>query len=96
MSTEIESEINCEGADVNDTRCKEIDDDVVKQFKIIMIIVLIVLIAFLGFFVYNLIKCYLPKWRARLNEEKVREVNIEQDEGKGTQQIEFENIQSKL
>ena len=45
---------------------------------------------------FNLIKFYLPKWRALLNEEKEREVKIEQDEGKETQQIEFENIQSKL
>jgi hypothetical protein len=41
----------------------KIDDDIIKQFKIIMILVLIVLLIFLGFFIYNLIKCYLPKWR---------------------------------
>ena len=96
MCIEIETEINCEGADVNDSRCKEIDDNVVKQFKLIIILVLIVLIAFFIFFVYNLIKCYLPKWSGHLHEEEVRKVSIEQGEGKGTQQIEFENIQSKI
>jgi hypothetical protein len=40
-----------------------IDEDIIKQFKIIMILILIVLLIFLGFFIYNLIKCYLPKWR---------------------------------
>ena len=54
------------------------------------------LIAFFIFFVYNLIKCYLPKWSGHLHEEEVRKVSIEQGEGKGTQQIEFENIQSKI
>ena len=39
MCIEIETEINCEGADVNDTQCKEIDDNVVKQFKVIIILV---------------------------------------------------------
>ena len=49
----------------------KIDEDIIKQFKIIMILVLIVLLVFLGFFIYNLIKCYLPKWRGqnKLQEE---------------------------
>lgn len=48
---------------VNTDECKIVDDSVLRQFKIIMIFVLIILLIFLGFFIYNLIKCYLPKWR---------------------------------
>ena len=36
----------------------EIDDDVIKQFKFIITLVFIVLLCSLGYFVYNLIKCY--------------------------------------
>ena len=43
----------------------EIDDQVIKQFKFIITIVFIILICSLGYFVYNLIKCYLPKWRKK-------------------------------
>ena len=42
---------------------KELDDDIVKQFKLIITVVFIILILSLLYFVYNLIKCYLPKWR---------------------------------
>ena len=70
-------------------QCKDIDDSVIQQFKIIITIVLIVLLAFLGFFVYNLIKCYLPKWR---RERELREggtaVNIQDSSNEGAQ-IEF-------
>ncbi len=34
-----------------------------KEFKIIIMIILFILFIFLCMFVYNLIKCYLPKWR---------------------------------
>lgn len=34
-----------------------------KEFKIIIMIILVILFLFLCMFVYNLIKCYLPKWR---------------------------------
>lgn len=34
-----------------------------KEFKIVIMIVLLILVIFLCLFVYNLIKCYLPKWR---------------------------------
>lgn len=54
-----------------------IDDDVIKQFKFIIGIVFIILICSLGYFVYNLIKCYLPKWRKkRLQEESLQPAEI--------------------
>ena len=55
----------------------EIDDEVIKQFKFIITIAFIVLFLFLGYFVYNLIKCYLPKWRkTRLQEESLQPAHI--------------------
>ena len=56
----------------------DIDDEVIKQFKFIVTIVFIILLLFLGYFVYNLIKCYLPKWRkkAHLQEEKLQPAQI--------------------
>lgn len=81
--------VTCNNATTNDEQCKDIDDNVIQQFKIIITIVLIVLLAFLGFFVYNLIKCYLPKWR---RERELREggtaVNIQDTSNEGVQ-IEF-------
>ena len=67
--------VTCNNATTNDEQCKDIDDNVIQQFKIIITIVLIVLLAFLGFFVYNLIKCYLPKWR-RERERKVEIADV--------------------
>lgn len=32
------------------------------QFRFVLSCVIVVMIIFLIFFVYNLIKCYLPKW----------------------------------
>ena len=61
-------EIPINDATINNTAYSTDEDDIVFQFKIIISIVFIVLILFLGFFVYNLIKCYLPKWRK--NKEK--------------------------
>ncbi len=81
--------VTCNNSTTNDEQCKDIDDSVIQQFKIIITIVLIVLLAFLGFFVYNLIKCYLPKWR---RERELREggtvVNIQDSTNEGVQ-IEF-------
>jgi hypothetical protein len=55
----------------------EIDDQVIKQFKFIITIVFIILICSLGYFVYNLIKCYLPKWRKKkLQEESLEPAQI--------------------
>ena len=63
----------------------EIDDDIIKQFSIIIIIVFIVLVCSLGYFVYNLIKCYLPKWRnkKKLQEESLQPANIANEQKKG-------------
>ena len=58
----------------------QLDDNIVKQFKLILTIVFIVLILFLLYFVYNLIKCYLPKWR--------RQQKFQEDELKKAQIIE--------
>ena len=52
----------------------EIDDEVIKQFKFIITIVFIILLCSLGYFVYNLIKCYLPKWRKK---KKLQEESLE-------------------
>ena len=70
--------INCTNASKNDDVCKQIDNDAVKQFKILVSIVFIGLIIFLIYFIYNLIKCYLPKWRRerQLREEGERKVEI--------------------
>ena len=55
----------------------EIDDDVIKQFKFIITLVFVVLLCSLGYFVYNLIRCYLPKWRKKkLQEESLRPAQI--------------------
>jgi hypothetical protein len=56
---------------------EEIDDDVIKQFKLIISIVFIILLCSLGYFVYNLIRCYLPKWRKKkLQEESLQPAQI--------------------
>ena len=70
--------IKCSEETANKTACINDEDDIVFQFKIIISIVFIILILFLAFFVYNLIKCYLPKWRRerQLREEVERKVEI--------------------
>ena len=70
-NTNSSNPFDCLNVTVNTDDCKIVDDSVLKQFKIIMIFVLIILLIFLGFFIYNLIKCYLPKWRGqnKLQEE---------------------------
>ena len=70
--------INCTNASKNDDVCKQIDNDAVKQFKILVSIVFIGLIIFLIYFIYNLIKCYLPKWRRNRLVEENRPVEIKQ------------------
>ncbi len=62
------------------------NDQVMQQFKVILVGVFLVLLLFLAFFVYNLIKCYLPKWRNRrelvkeenANNVEVRKIEIEE------------------
>lgn len=69
--------INCTGADINNEECKAMEDSVVKQFKIIVVVVFVILLCFLGFFVYNLIKCYLPKWRrGKVQEDQLQSARI--------------------
>ena len=67
--------IKCSEATSNKTACINDEDDIVFQFKIIIGIVFVILILFLAFFVYNLIKCYLPKWR-RERERKVEIADV--------------------
>lgn len=63
------------------------NDQVMQQFKIILGGVFVILILFLAFFVYNLIKCYLPKWRNR--RELVKEENANNIE---VRKIEIEDL----
>ena len=68
----------------------EIDDDVNKQFKFIITLVFIVLLCSLGYFVYNLIRCYLPKWRKKkLQEESLQPAKIENEPRKKEIMIEL-------
>ena len=47
MSTQNKTlPINCTGADVNNEECKAMEDNVVKQFKIIVVVVFIILLCF--------------------------------------------------
>ena len=63
----------------------DIDDEVIKQFKFIITIVFIILLFSLGYFVYNLIRCYLPKWRKKkkLQEESLEPAQIITEQKKG-------------
>ena len=68
----------------NENDEQEINDDVIKQFKFIITLVFIVLLCSLGYFVYNLIRCYLPKWRKkRLQEESLQPAQIINEPKKG-------------
>ena len=67
------------------TETNEIDDDIIKQFKFIITLVFIILLCSLGYFVYNLIRCYLPKWRKKSNlqEESLQPAKIVNEPKKG-------------
>ena len=54
----------------------ELDKNLVNQFKFLIVIIFIILIIFLGLYVYNLIKCYLPKWRKKKFVDEERQVEI--------------------
>ena len=69
--------LNCTGEDADKEECKVVDEKLITQFKIMIVVVFIVLIFFLGFFIYNLIKCYLPKLRNKRLVEEHREVEIQ-------------------
>ena len=68
--------LNCTGEDKDREESKEYDSSTIKQFKILIVIVFIILIFFLGCYVYNLIKCYLPKWRKKKLFDEERNVEI--------------------
>ena len=68
--------INCTGANINNEECADFDKNVQQQFIVIISVVFIILLFFLGFFVYNLIKCYLPKWRKNRFVDETRPVEI--------------------
>jgi hypothetical protein len=66
---------------------EETKNQAMKQFYFIITLIFIILLVFLGFFIYNLIKCYLPKWRAK--KELVKgEVGTNME----SRRIEFEEI----
>ena len=67
--------LNCTGEDKDKEECN-INEQTVKQFQILIVIVFILLVFFLGCYVYNLIKCYLPKWRKKKLVEEDRQVEI--------------------
>ena len=50
-----------------------------ETFKMILIGIIVVLCVFLLFFVYNLIKCYLPKWMGNQNRLEEEDRSIEFD-----------------
>ncbi len=72
--------INCTGANINNDECLANEKAIENQFKIIVSVVFIILLIFLGFFVYNLIKCYLPKWRKNKFVDETRPVEIKHSE----------------
>lgn len=81
------NQVNC-----TNSQAEDVDSDIVANFKIIIFIVLLVLLVFLGFFVYNLIKCYLPKWtgRKRLQEDARPAEIVSSHEAKHGEGIEIE------
>ena len=62
-------------------------NEAMKQFYFIITVVFIILLVFIGFFIYNLIKCYLPKWK-----NKKELVNEDDTTRNIDRRIEFEEI----
>ena len=83
--------INCTGAEIDNEECKVMEENIVKQFKIIVVVVFVILLFFLGFFIYNLIKCYLPKWRKNRLYDETRPVEIQQSNNLGQENNEVNN-----
>ena len=82
-----------------DDKSELIDKDATEQFKLILYVIIGVLVLFLFFFVYNLIKCYLPKWTGQQNNDEheseynSREKEKERDRrNKYSNKLEFEEI----
>ena len=72
----VNKTLNCTGDDRDREECK-VEDRMVTQFKILIVIIFILLIFFLGCYVYNLIKCYLPKWRrGKVQEDQLQSAKI--------------------
>lgn len=72
-NNESNNTCNVNATGEKNSQCDQVDSSVVKQYKLILGLALIFLVICLGLFIYNLIKCYLPKWRKdskRLHEEK--------------------------
>ena len=69
--------LNCTGPDADREECKVLDEKQLRHFKIMIVIIFVLLLIFLGFFVYNLIKCYLPKWKKRRLVEETRQIEIQ-------------------
>ncbi len=82
MSSNQNKTLNCTGEDADNELCKVMDEKLIKQFKIMIVVVFIILLIFLGLFVYNLIKCYLPKWKKKKMVEEVRQVEIQNSQSK--------------
>ena len=82
MSSNQNKTLNCTGEDAENELCKVMDEKLIKQFKIMIVVVFIILLIFLGLFVYNLIKCYLPKWKKKKMVEEVRQVEIQNSQSK--------------
>jgi hypothetical protein len=70
--------------EINNTTDSEINQKATDEFKVIVTVVLVILLIFLGFFIYNLIKCYLPKWR--------RGKQLEEEHGGNSRRIEIEEM----
>jgi hypothetical protein len=64
----------------------DVSKNAAKEFKIIIMIILCILIAFMCAFVYNIIKCYLPKWR---NKRQLVEESDNSDTGHNTRKLEM-------
>ena len=64
-----------------------------NEFKLVLSCVVVVMIIFLVFFVYNLIKCYLPKWTAK-KEDKGTEENVKEKKAIRTNysQVELDEV----
>lgn len=71
----LETEVNTD---------EQAKSEAMKQFYFIITVVFIILLVFLGFFIYNLIKCYLPKWMNKRNGQLKEDTEI--------RKIEFEEI----
>jgi hypothetical protein len=70
--------------DISNSTDSEINQKATDEFKVIVTVVLVILLLFLGFFIYNLIKCYLPKWR--------RAKQLGEEDGPNSRRIEIEEM----